>query len=112
MTEEERERERLAYILESIKRMEEYTVGGQSVFLRQAIIQDAVLRRLETLADATNKLPDDLKARYPGIPWRRVYGFRNIAAHAYEEGDLARVWEIVELYLPPLKVAIEQEIGR
>lgn len=111
MTEEERERERLNYIWESIGRVQQYSQGGKESFFRESIIQDAVLRRLETLADATNKLSDPLKKRHPEIPWQRIYGFRHIAAHAYEDLDLARVWEIVENYLPALEVAVAEELA-
>lgn len=62
MTDAERERERLRYILESIVRIEEYTRGGRETFFNVPLIQDAVLRRLETLADATHKLSDPLKS--------------------------------------------------
>ena len=112
MTPEERERGRLRYIRESLARIEQYTQGGREVFLHEPIIQDAVLRRLETVADATDKLSDVLKMRHPEIPWRQVYGFRNIAAHAYEDLDLRRVWEIVEDYLPALKTVVDDELGR
>ena len=91
----DRERERLQYIEQSIRRIEEYTSGREDRLLDEPIVQDAVLRRLETLADATSKLSDALKARHPEIPWPQVYGFRNIAAHAYESLDLSRVWEII-----------------
>ena len=51
--------------------------------------QDAVLRRLETLADAVNRLPDLLTRRHPATPWREKYGFRNIA-RARLRGDRSR----------------------
>lgn len=110
MTDEEREQERLRYIQESVRRVEQYTEGGREAFFREPIVQDAVLRRLETLADATGKLSEALKGRHPEIPWKRVYGFRHIAAHAYEYLDMRRAWEIVEDYLPALKTAIDQEV--
>jgi hypothetical protein len=48
------------YIRESIERIEEYTDGGsEDRFMRHPLVQDAVLRRLETLADASHKLPRD-----------------------------------------------------
>ena len=111
MTGNTREQGRLRYIRDSILKIEEYTRGDRSTFDRQPVVQDAVLRRLETLADATDKLSDALKARHPEIPWRQVYGFRNIAAHAYEELDLRRAWEIVEKYLPALKAVVNSELG-
>lgn len=111
MTEEERERQRLRYIRESISLIEQYTREGKESFDREPMVRDAVLRRLETLADATAKLSPELKQRHPEIPWREVYGFRNIAAHAYEHLDAGRVWEIVEDYLPELKAAIDAEVA-
>ena len=107
-----REQARLKYIRQSIALIEQYTRGDREAFLNEAIIQDAVLRRLETLADAIKGLSDNLKARHPEIPWRQVYGFRNVAAHVYEEIDLSRVWEIVANYVPALKLLVDQELGK
>jgi uncharacterized protein with HEPN domain len=112
MTEEERETARLRSIQSSIARIAEYTRGGRDVFLNENIVQDAVLRRLETLADATERLSVATKSRHPEISWRQVYGFRYIAAHAYEGLDLSRVWEILENYLPSLGLAVEQELSQ
>jgi uncharacterized protein with HEPN domain len=106
-----RERARLGYIRKSIARIEQYTQGGREAFFSEPIVQDAVLRRLETLADAISKLSNDLRTRHPTIPWRQVHGFRNIVAHAYEEIDLTRVWEIVEDYVPVLKSVVDRELG-
>jgi uncharacterized protein with HEPN domain len=99
------------YIRESIERIESYTHGGRDAFLREPMVQDAVLRRLETLADAASHLSSGVKARHPEIPWRAIYGFRNVAAHAYLSLDLTRVWQTVETHLPPLKRAIAAELG-
>jgi uncharacterized protein with HEPN domain len=107
---EEREQERLRYIRESIRRVERYTRGGRDDFLRDEMIQDATLRRLETLADACHHLPDELKARHPLVPWNRIYRFRNVAAHAYEGINLEVTWQIIEDELPSLKRAIAAEI--
>lgn len=97
MNHDPREQARLRYIRQSITRIEQYTRGSREAFHSEPIVQDAVLRRIETLADAVNRLSDTLKARHPTIPWRQVHGFRNVAAHAHQEIDLTRVWEIVEV---------------
>lgn len=107
---DQRDRRHLRYIRESIERIQRYTSGGREEFLRDELLQDAVLRRLETLADATAKLPDDLKARHPEVPWRAVYGFRNVAAHAYLDLDLDRAWEIVADHLSPIEQAVDAEL--
>ncbi len=74
------------------------------------MVQDAVLRRLETLADAASRLPDDLKGRHPDIPWREVQSFRNVAAHDYTGIDLDIVWRIIVDDLPPLGSAVKEEL--
>jgi uncharacterized protein with HEPN domain len=84
--------------------------GGRAAFFEQQQVQDAVLRRLEILADVTAQLSPKLEDRHPGIPWREVYGLGNIAAHAYLDIDLERVWEIVTDHLPPLRTAAEKEL--
>ena len=71
-----------------------------------------VAARLQTLAEATNRLSDDVKARHPEIRWRAIYGFRNIAAHGYLDLQIDRVWEIVEAHLPALKAVVDAELGR
>jgi uncharacterized protein with HEPN domain len=105
-----RERRYLEHIAESVALIGEYVVDGHPAFFEHRQVQDAVLRRLEILADATGQLSPELKDRHPDIPWRAVYGFRNIAAHAYLDVDLERVWEIVTDHLPPLRAAVEKEL--
>lgn len=104
--------QRLNYIAESIERVEEYIAGDVDRLLGNVLIQDAVLRRLETLADASSKLPEELQQRHPEVAWRRIRGFRNVAAHAYEGIDMLRIWDIVENYLPALQAAVVAELRR
>jgi uncharacterized protein with HEPN domain len=100
---DERDRRYLGYIREAIELIEARTRTGRDAFLSNIDVQDAVLWRLQTLAEATGKISAELKARHLEIRWRAVYGFRNIAAHAYLDLQLDRVWEIVELHLPALR---------
>lgn len=105
-------RRRLQYIFDAIQLIERRTQQGRAAFAGDIDTQDAVLWRLETLAEATGKLPDDIKKRHPAIRWRAVYGFRNIAAHGYLDLQLDRVWEIIEIYLPELRAVVEEELQR
>ena len=108
----ERHRRYLTYIFDAINLIEQRTRGGREAFLDDVDMQDAVLWRLETLAEATNRLPPDVKARHPEIRWRAIYGFRNIAAHGYISLQIERIWEIVEDHLPLLKQAVQGELDR
>ena len=111
MNDAERDGDLLVYIRETITRIEQYCAGGKDVFLRDSMVQDAALRRLETLADAANRLSDEVKLHHAEIPWREIYGFRNVAAHGYLQLDVSRVWMTIEAYLPALKKAVDAELS-
>ena len=105
----------LEYIRECIERIIEYTSEGREAFFANTMIQDAALRRLQTLAESTQRLSDDLKVRVTEVDWRSVSGFRNILVHDYLGGiDLNIIWDVIEQDLPDLKEKIEailQELG-
>lgn len=99
----------LEYILECIEKIETYSSVGKEEFLNNSMIQDAILRRLHTLAESTQRLSDDLKESISDINWRNISGFRNILVHDYLGGiDLDVVWEVLENYLPDLKIQIKK----
>ena len=50
------------------------------------MVQDAILRRLQTLAESTQRLSEDLQEKMPTIDWRSISGFRNILVHDYLGG--------------------------
>ena len=98
----------LAHIRECIKRIQEYTGGKRETFYSSHLVQDAVVRNLQTLAESTQKLSAGLKASEPGIPWRSIAGFRNVLAHGYLGLDQEVVWSVIEQDLPKLTEAIER----
>ncbi len=71
------------------------------------ILYDALLRNLQTLAEATQRLPDSIKDSYAGIPWQDIAGFRNILVHNYlGDIDVETVMRVVEHELRPLEAAV------
>ena len=100
----------LTYIRDAIALIEARARIGHERFLREVDVQDAILWRLEILAEATGKLSSALKDRHPDVRWRAIYGFRNVAAHAYRSIDLNEVWNIIEVHVPALKEVVDQEI--
>ena len=102
----------LRYIRDSIQLVETRSAVGYDVFRNDDILQDAVLRRLETLADARGQLSPDLQSRHPEVPWRDIIDFRNRIAHGYLHVDLEIVWRIIETDIPGLKTVVDEELAR
>jgi len=98
----------LVHIHECIGRIERYTVDGKDRFVADSMVQDAVVRNLEIIGEATKRLDDAYRKAHPQIPWRAVSGLRDVLIHQYEGVDLDRVWNVVVNGLPSLKEAIEK----
>ena len=91
----------LEHILECLVKIRQYTEKGREYFLEDDLIQDAVLRRLQTMAESTQRLSDKFKTKVTEVDWRALSGFRNVLVHEYLGGiDLERTWDIIENYLP------------
>lgn len=97
----------IAHVLECIDRILNYCRDGEAAFLGSELIQDAVLRNLQTPAESTQRLSPGLKAAHPEVEWHEIAGFRNILVHDYLGINLQRIWEIVFLDLPGLKMQME-----
>lgn len=97
---------------ECIDRVLEYTQGNRSVFETSRLVQDAVIRNLQTLTESSQRLSDGIKATESQVPWRELAGFRNVIVHGYLGIDLVAVWLVVEQDLPPLAAALERMATR
>ena len=71
----------------------------------------AIIRSLEIISEASRRLSDELKARWPGIPWREMAAAGNFYRHNYEDVTPRRVWKTLQEDLPSLRAVIEKELG-
>lgn len=93
---------------ECLERIAEYTGGERSRFDGSRLVQDAVVRNLQTLAESSQRLSEGSKSTEPQIPWRELAGFRNVIVHGYLGIDLGAVWLVIEQDLPALADAVER----
>ncbi len=90
----------------------EYTRAERARFDGSRLVQDAVIRSLQTLAESSQRLSTEVKATEPQIPWRELAGFRNVIVHGYLGVDLGAVWLVVEQDLPMLAEAVNRIVAR
>lgn len=96
----------VAHMLECIGRIEEYVEGSEACFRGSRLVQDAVVRNLQTLSESSQRLSEELRRCEPDIPWRAISGFRNILVHDYLGLDVDVIWHVVAVDLPPLRAAL------
>ena len=77
-------------------------------FKQNTAIQDAVIRRIEIIGEAANRISDTSRKRYDHLPWTEMKGMRNLLIHEYDEIDLKEVWNTVKNDLPSLIIEIEK----
>lgn len=93
----------LRHILDAIEQINEYVDGiERATFDANPMLQDAVVRQLEIVGEASRQLTDSFRDRHDDIPWRAIIGMRNRIAHDYLNIDLDIVWEVVQRDLPEL----------
>ena len=98
----------LAHMRDCLDRILEYTNAERARFDASRLVQDAVIRNLQTLAESSQRLSSEIKGSEPQIPWRELSGFRNVIVHGYLGVDLGAVWLVVEQDLPELSAAVNR----
>ena len=93
----------LVHMLAAIERIRRY-VGrkGRATFLRNALLQDAVIRNIEIVGEAAGRVSTETTSRTPEVPWREIVGMRHRLIHGYLEVNLNTVWQVVARDLPAL----------
>ena len=101
----------LAHILQAIERIRSYTEEiDEAAFLRNEMAQDAVIRNLEVIGEASRNIErryPEFSDAHPELPLESAYEMRNALAHGYFKVDLTIVWKTLENDLPELQAQVQ-----
>lgn len=101
------------HINDSIKKILEYCEGiSEEDFIKKSLVQDAVIRKIEIIGEASSKLSKEFKSENNFIPWKNIVGMRNKLIHDYFGVDVIAVWQTVNTDIPELKGQIEIIINK
>jgi uncharacterized protein with HEPN domain len=95
--------DRLNDMLEAIKSIQRHTSPGRANFDADELVRVWCLRHLEVIGEAAARISEELRSKYPSVPWREIIGMRNTLVHGYFNVDWEQVWNAVEHDLPVLK---------
>jgi uncharacterized protein with HEPN domain len=108
----ERDRERLEIILKAIADIER-RLGAMDfdAFSGDVDEIDLTAFRLSVIGENANKLSEAVKARNPSLPWKAMYGFRNLVSHEYALVAPRFVWAAAD-ELEPIRQMCVAELTR
>lgn len=94
-------------IKESIQQIESYMKNvSEAAFRENKQLQDAVLRRLEIIGEASRNIPRALKEKNKHVPWFKMSQLRDFISHNYYELGLTKIWKTIKEDLPLIKESI------
>ena len=97
----------IQHMLQAIQRIEEYTEEhAEDYFLKTPILQDAVVRNIEILGEASHNLLKrfpEFTSSYSEVSWEAIYYMRNRIIHGYVSIDYQLVRGVVRKDLPDLQ---------
>jgi uncharacterized protein with HEPN domain len=99
----------LEHILLSIMKIKEFTKDlSKADFDSNELVQDAVIRNIEIIGEATKKISQELKSKFKEIPWREMSGMRDKLVHDYMGTDVEVVWKTVTDDIPLIETLINK----
>ena len=81
--------------------------SSEAEFHSNPILQSAVMMQFIVIGENANKVSASFREEHPEIPWKAMYGMRNVIAHAYGIVNLEIVWTALTEGIPPLIRALD-----
>lgn len=102
------DRIRLLHMVEAAQAALKFVQGKQQSDLQSdQMLLFAVVRAIEILGEAANKISEDVQTAHDSIPWRAMVGMRNRLVHAYFDVDTEMVWKTLQNEIPGLLAALQ-----
>ena len=99
----------LKHILDAIDLIDDYLKDkSYEEFEENRMLQDAVIREIEIIGEATKNLSVEFRNKYSEIPWRQIAGMRDKLIHGYFGVDWGAVWDTVTKDIPSLRKKLRE----
>ena len=103
---------RLKHMLDSTEAILSFAKKKRRSFLdKDRLLLSAILRELEIIGEAANKISEKTKKRFSHLPWKELIGMKNRLIHAYFDVDRDIIWKTVREYLPSFHKHLELAVN-
>lgn len=102
-------------ILEAINSIEVYLQDApekEDFIKEKGLYQDAIVRNIEIIGEASKKVDENIKSMYPEMPWRQMAGMRDKITHEYSQIDWEEVWKVAAEDIKYLKTQIQEILAK
>jgi uncharacterized protein with HEPN domain len=66
----------------------------QQSFLANEVLKRAFVRSVEVIGEAAKQVPEDTRARFANVEWKKMAGMRDRLIHDYAGVDYLIVWDV------------------
>ena len=101
-----KDEDRLRDILDAIGAIRSRTGSDRSSFDADPLLRVWCLHHVTIIGEAASKVSEELRAKHPNVPWRKIVGMRNAVVHGYFATDWDALWSVVERDIDPLSRAV------
>lgn len=85
-------------------------IGSAEAFSANRLYRKAVIMSILNIGELTKQLPLEFKLEHSEVPWRKIAGMRDIAAHGYHIMDDDIIWDVVTHSIPQLACFLEEQL--
>jgi uncharacterized protein with HEPN domain len=100
---QDNDRYRIGHMIEFCEKLAELAnTISEEILEDDWVYTFAVMQLYEMLGEAASKVSNELKMKYPEIPWRDITDLRNRLIHGYDDTEHHLLWLAMENDVPPL----------